>query len=65
MIQEMQNRGLSPDSITFICTLKVGHIGCLEIGEEIREEVKKKDLLKKRFTWNCIGGYVCQMQDAE
>ena len=44
----MQNEGISPDSVSFICILKAcGSIGSLKIGEEIHDEVKKQGLLGK------------------
>ena len=45
----MQNEGLSPNAITFICLLKAcGSIGAIDKGKQIHAEIKMKGLLLKK-----------------
>ena len=44
--KRMQNEGLSPDAITFFCTLKAcGGMGAIDNGKQIHDEVVKRKLL--------------------
>ena len=46
--ERMQNEGLSPDSITFVCILKAcGSIGAINKGKQIHKEIVDKGLLGK------------------
>ena len=46
--KKMQNEGICPDAVTYICILKACSIvGSLEIGEDIDAEVRKQGLLQK------------------
>eukprot|EP00250_Pteridium_aquilinum_P015920 c22838_g2_i1 orf=111-659(+) len=46
--EQMQCKGLSPNSVTFICVLKAcGSIGASDKGEEIHDEIVKQGLLGK------------------
>ena len=46
----MQDEGLSPDSITFVCLLQAcGSIGAAEKGEEIHAKVDRQGLLGKNI----------------
>ena len=46
--RRMQDEGISPNAVTFICILKAcGSTASLHIGEEIHAEVKKQGLLGK------------------
>jgi pentatricopeptide repeat protein len=45
--KEMQDMGISPDEVTYLCTLKAcGIVGFLKIGENIVVEIRKQGLLK-------------------
>ena len=44
----MQNEGIDPDAVTFICILKAcGMVGSLEIGDNIGVKVREKGFLQK------------------
>ena len=46
--QQMQDEGIRPDEVTYICILKAcGIVGSLEIGDIIGAEVRKQGLLEK------------------
>jgi pentatricopeptide repeat protein len=46
--RKMQDEGVCPDSVTFICILEAcGSMGILEIGEEIHGVIKENGLLDK------------------
>ena len=46
--ESMQNEGVSPDAVTFICTLKVcGTTGSVEKGKQIHENIANRGLLNK------------------
>ncbi|KAH7295758.1 hypothetical protein KP509_27G064300 [Ceratopteris richardii] len=46
--EQMQNKGLSPNSVTYSCVLKAcGCIGALEKGEQIHQEIAQQGLLEK------------------
>ena len=46
--KHMQDEGVCPDSVTYLCALKAcGNLGSLEIGEDIDIEVRKVGFLKK------------------
>ena len=48
--EQMQDEGISPNTITFICVLKAcGIVRSLDIGESINVEVRKRDLLPKNI----------------
>ena len=48
--KRMQNEGLSPYAITFICTLKAcGRMGAIEKGKHIHDEVVKRKMLEKNI----------------
>ena len=48
--EKMQLKGISPNSVTFLCIVKAcGNIGYLEMGEEIHEKVQKQGLLEKNI----------------
>ncbi|KAI5070834.1 hypothetical protein GOP47_0015177 [Adiantum capillus-veneris] len=45
--EQMQRRGISPNSVTFICSLKAcGSVGALDKGQAIHAEVERKGLLE-------------------
>ena len=45
--QRMQNEGISPNAITFICILKAcGGIGCVAKGKQIHDEIVDRGLLE-------------------
>ena len=45
--EQIQNEGLYPDAITFICILKAcGTIGAIEKGKQIHDEISSRGLLK-------------------
>ncbi|KAI5062727.1 hypothetical protein GOP47_0023266 [Adiantum capillus-veneris] len=45
---KMQDEGVGPDAVTFVCILKAcGHIQALKKGEEIHAEVQRQGLLDK------------------
>ena len=46
--ERMKNDGFSPNMVTFICVLKAcGHIGAIEKGKEIHDEIVNRGLLEK------------------
>ena len=46
--EQMKNEDLSPDNIAFVCALKAcGHIGNIDKGERIHNEILTRGLLKK------------------
>ena len=46
--KRIQNEGLSPDAITFICILKAcGSMGAIDKGKQIHDEVVSRKLLEK------------------
>ncbi|KAH7432580.1 hypothetical protein KP509_07G028900 [Ceratopteris richardii] len=61
--EQMQNKGLSPNSVTYSCVLKAcGCIGALEKGEQIHQEIAQQGLLEKRYhPWQCTCEYVWKM----
>ena len=49
--RQMQDEGISPNAITYICVLKAcGIVGSIEIGEDIDAEIKRQGLLRKDLT---------------
>jgi pentatricopeptide repeat protein len=46
--KRMQNAGLTPDAVTFICVLKAcGSLGAIDEGKQIHDELVNKNLLEK------------------
>ena len=50
---QMQNEGIHPNSVTYMCVLKAcGIVGSLEIGEGISSDLRKRGLLQKDIVIN-------------
>ncbi|KAH7301556.1 hypothetical protein KP509_23G032000 [Ceratopteris richardii] len=48
--EKMQNEGISPDTVTFLCMLKsCGSIGAVDKGEQIHDEITRQGLLKNNI----------------
>ncbi|KAH7293203.1 hypothetical protein KP509_28G015300 [Ceratopteris richardii] len=59
--EQMQEEGISPDSVTFACSLKAcGCVGAAHKGREIHEEINARDLAKDYFIGNCLIDMYCK-----